>query len=425
MKRKSLIILTVIILFGMHAFGTANPIDVGTHVSLNFDDTPISTVLKMVAGQNGLNMVVSSAVDGNISINLADVTLKAALDAILLPNGYNYYINDDIIIVKELDRQVYGELTPQTYNLTYIDATQAAAAIKPILSPNGQVILLSPESQSGQSAESPPSSRVVVVDYPGVHDVIAQLLTQIDRRRRQVSVEVKLIETNLTDDEKLGIDWPKSVEASITGVRSPSQTLYGADASEAGIMPLETGDWQLGYLSVHQLNVVMNYLQQRSNTKLLSNPRLTTMDNETAEIKIETVIPIQTINRFSEGAVIQDVVTFQDEAVGISLKVTPRINGDSAITMNVTPVVEEIIGYVGSVENKKPITSQRTITTTVTVRNNETLVLGGLLKENRLETKDKIFLLGSIPILGGLFTNKSVEDQTTDLLIMITPQIID
>jgi type II secretory pathway component GspD/PulD (secretin) len=190
-------------------------------------------------------------------------------------------------------------------------------------------------------------------------------------------------------------------------------------------MPLETGDWQLGYLTVHQLSVVLDYLQQRSNTKLLSNPRLTTMDNETAEIRIETVIPIQTINRFSEGAVIQDVVTFQDEAVGISLKVTPRINGDSAITMRVTPVVEEIIGYVGTVENKKPITSERTITTTVTVQNNETLVLGGLLKENRLETKDRVFLLGSIPILGSLFTNTSVEDQTTDLLIMITPRIID
>jgi len=424
-KRNSLIVLTIVCLIAMHAIGSGNPIDVETRVSLNFEDTSIPTVLKMVAGQNGLNMVISSAVSGKISINLADVSLKAALDAILLPNGYNYYINDDIIIVKEADQQVYGELIPHTYNLTYIDATQAAAAVKPILSPHGQVILMSPESQSSAPDNSPSGSQLVVVDYPGVHDEIVQLLTQIDRRKRQVSVEVKLIETNLTDDEKLGIDWPKSVEASITGVKSPSETLYGASADEAGIMPLETGDWQLGYLSVHQLNVVLNYLQQRSNTKLLSNPRLTTMDNEPAEIKIETVIPIQTINRFSEGAVIQDVVTFQDEAVGISLKVTPRINGDSAITMRVTPVVEEIIGYVGTVENKKPITSQRTITTTVTVRDNETLVLGGLLKENRLETKDKVFLLGSIPILGGLFTNKSVEDQTTDLLIMITPKIID
>ncbi len=425
MKRNSLIVLTAICLIGMYTFGLGNPIDVGTRISLNFDDTPIATVLKMVAGQNGLNMVVSSAVDGNISINLADVSLKAALDAILLPNGYNYYINDDIIIVKEADQQVYGELRPRTYTLTYIDAAQAAAAVKPILSPHGQVILLSPETQSSEPDKKPSGSQLVVVDYPEVHDEVAQLLAQIDRRKRQVSVEVKLIETNLTDDEKLGIDWPKSVEASITGVKSPSQTLYGANASEAAVMPLETGDWQLGYLSVNQLNVVLNYLQQRNNTKLLSNPRLTTMDNETAEIRIETVIPIQTINRFSEGAVIQDVVTFQDEAVGISLKVTPRINGDSAITMKVTPIVEEIIGYVGDVENKKPITSKRTITTTVTVRDNETLVLGGLLKENRLETKDKIFLLGSIPILGGLFTNKSVEDRTTDLLIMITPKIID
>lgn len=425
MRRYKLLVLTAVCVVGMYTFCAGNPINVETPVSLNFDDTPIPTILKMVASQNGLNMVVSSAVEGRISINLSDVTLKTALDAILLPNGYNYYINENVIVVKEADQKVYGECIPRTYNLIYIDASRAAAAIKPILSSQGQVILLSPESQSSDPDENQSGSQLVVVDYPGVHDEIAQLLSQIDRRKRQVAVEVKLIETNLTDDEKLGINWPKSVEASITGVKSPSQTLYGASASEAAVMPLETGDWQLGYLSVHQLSVVLDYLQQRSHTKLLSNPRLTTMDNETAEIKIQTVIPIQTINRFSEGAVIQDVVTFQDEEVGISLKVTPRINGDSAITMRVTPVVEEIIGYVGTSDNKKPITSQRTITTTVTVQDNETLVLGGLLKENRLESKDKVFLLGSIPILGGLFTNTSVEDQTTDLLIMITPKIID
>ena len=149
------------------------------------------------------------------------------------------------------------------------------------------------------------------------------------------------------------------------------------------------------------------------------------MENETATIKIQTVIPIPTINRFSEGAVIQDIVTFQDKEVGISLKVTPRINGDSAIIMRVNPVVEEIIEKVGIGDNWKPVTSERSIVTTVTVRNNETLALGGLLKDSRYETKTKVFLLGSIPVLGALFTHTETETKTTDLLILITPRIID
>jgi general secretion pathway protein D len=343
-----------------------------------------------------------------------------------LPNGYNYYINEDIVIVKEADQKVFGELTVQTYDLTYIDANAAAAAIAPLLSNHGQVIQLESEMQADSPGKAAPGSRLIAVDYPAVHVNISELLPRIDRKKRQVAVEVKIIETNLTDDEILGINWPKSIAASIKGVASPVNGLsQNGEDTEAAIMPLETGNWQLGYLTVRQLDVVLNYLKKRSHTKLLSNPRLTTLENETATIQIQTVIPIQTVNRFSEGAVIQDIVTFQDEEVGISLEVTPRINGDSVITLRVTPVVEEIIGYTGSVDNQKPITSQRSISTTVAVKNGESLVLGGLLKESRFKTEDKVFLLGSIPLLGGLFTNRSTEVQTTDLLILITPRMLD
>jgi len=428
MKRmKSMGIGAALIAIGF-ATSVFGAIDTGDRVSLDFDDTPITTVLKMLADQNDLNIVVSSSVEGGISINLEDVTLDAALNAILLPNGYNYYIHEDIIIVKEADKKVFGELDPRAYDLIYINAAAAVAALTPILSNLGQVIPLSSETRTDQSDGYADGSRLLVVDYPAVHENVAELLLQIDRKKRQVSVEVKIIETNLTDDEKLGINWPKSISTSIKGVDSPGNAadeIGTGGGTEAAVMPLETGNWQLGYLTVQQLDVVLNYLKKRSHTKLLSNPRLTTMENETASIQIQTVIPIQTVNRFSEGAVIQDIVTFQDEEVGISLEVTPRINGDSVVTLRVTPVVEEIIGYTGSTDNQKPITSERSITTTVAVKNGESLVLGGLLKESRFETKDRIFLLGSIPILGGLFTNRSTEIQTTDLLILITPRILD
>lgn len=271
----------------------------------------------------------------------------------------------------------------------------------------------------------------MVHDFPAVQTAVGDVLYQIDRPRRQVSVEVKIIETNLTRDEKLGINWPKSISASIdnaerlSGFSSGDDAVSGSDGDYAAFMPLESGDWQLGALNIHQVNIVLDYLQRRGNSKLLSNPRVTTMDNETAIIQIQKVIPIQTINRFSEGAVIQDIVTFQDEEVGISLKVTPRINDDSTITLRVNPVVEEIIGYTGPTDNQKPITSERSVNTSVTVHNNETVALGGLLKETQFETEEKVFLLGSIPILGHLFRNKSTETQMTDLLILITPRIMD
>jgi type II secretory pathway component GspD/PulD (secretin) len=426
MKSKSVpeLILLIAILVCLAAVVSAafNP---DTKISLAFDDTPITAVLKMLAEQNHLNLVVSAAVDEEISLTLSDVSLGAALDAVLLPNGYDYSIVDDIIIVKTADQRVTGELATETYQLKYIDAGVAQEAIKPLLSAHGQVVVLGAAAAAAEGIAAPTGSRLVVLDSPSVQKIVASLLGKIDRPRRQVSVEVKIIETNLSKDEKLGINWPKSISAAINGVQTPGSTSTEETSAgnEAAVMPLDNGTWQLGYLSVHQLDLVLDFLARRNNAKLLSNPRLTTIEDETASIQVETVIPIQTINRFSEGAVIQDIVTFQDERVGISLKVTPRINDDSTVTLKVNPIVSEIIGYSGPANNQKPITSERSITTNVTVKDGETLVLGGLLKESTIEIDERVFLLGSIPFVGSLFRHKTTEAKTTDLMILMTPRI--
>lgn len=400
-------------------------------VSLHFEKTPIAAVLKMLAAQNKLNLVIAASVAGEVSLDLDNVDLKAALNAILLPNNYNYYINENVIIVKAAEQQVAGEMVPVTYHLKYIGAAKAEGAVKAVLSEKGKTSILTTTAEAtdkDQQSQGAEGSELVVYDYPAVHEMVSNLLSQIDRKKRQVSVEVKIIETNLGRDEQLGINWPKALTTTLTGVATPGQSTSSStttSATEAAVMPLESGDWQLGYLTVNEVTTVLNFLQQRNNSKLLSNPRLTTMENEPATIAVQTTYPIQTINRLSEGAVIQDVVTFQDKDIGISLKVTPRINDDSSVTLRVNPVVEEIIDYVGPTNNQRPVTSQRSANTTVVVGNNQTVALGGLLKENRFETEDRIFLLGSIPILGKLFTNKTMQTTTTDLLILITPRIMD
>jgi type II secretory pathway component GspD/PulD (secretin) len=131
------------------------------------------------------------------------------------------------------------------------------------------------------------------------------------------------------------------------------------------------------------------------------------------------------LNRFSEGGTIQDIVSFQDLDVGITLSVTPRMNENGFVTLDVEPVVEEITGFTGPAENQRPITSKRTVRTIVRVQNNETVVIGGLVRETDISTKSKVFLLGDIPLLGALFTHHKVEKQKTDLLIFITPRLIE
>jgi general secretion pathway protein D len=152
---------------------------------------------------------------------------------------------------------------------------------------------------------------------------------------------------------------------------------------------------------------------------------VTVVESERAVMRVATTIPVQTLNRFSEGGTIQDIVSFQDLDVGITLAVTPRMNENGFVTLDVEPVVEEITGFTGPAENQRPITSKRTVRTMVRVQNNETVVIGGLVRETDISTKSKVFLLGDIPILGALFTHHKVEKQKTDLLIFITPRLIE
>ena len=137
-----------------------------------------------------------------------------------------------------------------------------------------------------------------------------------------------------------------------------------------------------------------------------------------------TIVPIQTINRFSEGGAVQDIVTFQDEEIGITLRVTPHIAEGDEIILDVYPTVAEIIGYSGPVDNQKPITSERSVRTKINVRDGRTAVLGGMIKENKIDREQSVFFLGSLPIIGNLFKHKTVQTSSTDLLILITPQIM-
>jgi type II secretory pathway component GspD/PulD (secretin) len=190
-------------------------------------------------------------------------------------------------------------------------------------------------------------------------------------------------------------------------------------------MDLNSGKWLWGKLSVAQLDATLDLLETNGNSKLLSDPRITVTENHEAEIKIATVIPIQTLNRFTEGAAIQDIVSFEDEEVGISLRVTARINAEGTITLDVAPQVDDIIGYTGPANNQRPIKTTRSIRTRITVNDGESVALGGLLKDDVRKNEQRLPLLGKIPFFGkALFTHTSTEKTTTDLVIFITPKIV-
>jgi len=414
MKAKTLVTYLLLTLFSLTTSANTSKLNNAEKISLELESVPITMVLQMIAQQNNLNLVVSGEVVGEVTLRLDQVDIPTALKAILWPQGYNYYITNDVIVVKSTSTEVTEELVSKVVTLKYIEPVTAKKALESRCSPKGQIVILDQSVGGKGSSEGYRANSLLITDFPSEVTAIMALIDDIDKPERLISIEVKIIESKVDSKSKLGFSWPTSIQTTLGGTDDEDSTSSGSSSigNNAGRLDLNTQNWTWGTLSVGQLQTVLDLLNQSGNSKLLSDPHITTLENHEAEIKVETIVPIATINRFTEG-------------VGISLKVTPRITGDRKITMDVFPKVEDIIGFSGPPENQKPITTSRSIRTRITVADGETVALGGLLKENEIVQEQKLPLLGSIPLLGKLlFTNKSKEKTTTDLIILITPHIV-
>lgn len=422
---KIFVALALVMMLGLPANG--DPVFTGDSLSLELDGVPLVDVLRMIADQNDLNLVVSGNVEGAVSMRLDNVDVPTALDAIITANGYNYFFKDDIIVVREPGGDVKPELVSQAVTLKFIKPSTAKAALDSRVSSDGQVLIL--KKDEGDRVGTYQANRILISERSNNIEALLELVDHMDVPERTVLIEVRIIETQIDSTSKMGFLWPSSFSSTLSGADDGSST--GTEATTTsdnnlGVYTPTDGSWTWGKLSVSEVNLVLDLLDRRGNSRLISNPRIATLENHQAEIASQTIIPIQTINRFSEGAVIQDIVTFQDEEIGLSLKVTPRINEGGRITLEVIPTVENILGYTGPADNQRPITSSRSIKTQVSVDAGETVALGGLFKEDEITNEQKVPLLGHIPILGKLlFTHKSKEKSTTDLIILLTPKVLD
>lgn len=388
-------------------------------LTMNFKDADILNVLRLLSRQNNLNLVASKEVKGRVTVHFNEVSLDDALETILKANGYDYYIEKDIIFVKPIDMERNASLKSKVFDLKYVDANDMKDALTPFLSKRGKMETLS-RTKTGVTEEKR-SSLLIVNDLQHNVAMMDSIIRKIDVMIQQIMIEVRMYETTLGDDQKVGVGLPTSITGKTFDARNPDDP--ATPTTFTAIAPLEDKLQNLimGKLSVDRLLFSLNFLKTQTNSKLLSNPKLVTMDNQKAEISVGTAIPVQTISRNASG----DIITFTDKNVNVTLKVTPKINPDSMITLLIEPTIEDVIGYVGNDDNRQPIISRRTAKTQVMIRNNESIVIGGLLKENEVDTKEKVWLLGDIPLLGKLFTSNTKEKKKTDLLIFITPHILD
>ena len=399
-------------------------------MALEIKKAPIKDVLRMLAEQFGLNIVISDQVTGEISVKFSNVSVEEAIDAIVTINGYAYTKKGNVIKVttpEEVERE--APIT-RVFILNNALAENLKSSLNKILSPNGSLEI------------NTRSNALIVTDTPNVIATISKLVKRLDRETPQVLIEARIIETLLNNSRDLGIKWNAQITA--TGAKRPhtfpfkkagpksyypendtsgTSSTTSADFPHISGFPYATvDDFNFGTLNFSDFQVVLQAIESNTETKILSHPKLVTLNNQKAKILVGTKMPIP-VYSFNENTGTYEVTGYDEEDVGISLEVTPHVSPDNKIKLILHPEVSSITGYTGP-NNERPIIDTREANTQVQLNDNETVVIGGLIKQKTIDTVHKVPLLGNLPLLGLVFRSKSKTKESTDLLIFVTARIL-
>jgi type IV pilus assembly protein PilQ len=453
-------------------------------ISLDFKDVNLKDLLKLFSIQSGLNFIASEGVqDRKVTLYLDKVPLKQAMDKLFKANNLSYELDRDsnIFIVKDWGRpeaetetrvfylkhatvsssSLKEEMSNQITSAETMgsigssasggagggggkwareDDTGITRAVKKLLSPFGSVI------------EDFRTNSLIVRDIPSHMPVIVQVIASLDVRVPQVLLEVEMLDVSKNTVDKLGVNWPTTLlQATIPGSREINlfggKGLSGAGRTidpALGIFGGSTTQWDFGawdatkfgpsVLTVLGATLTLDFLRSQTDTKFLARPKLLTLNNETAEIRIATDEAIGVTQTQSGTAATTGVTTATAERseTGIILRVTPQINTETGeVTMFIYPKVSEavastLISSLGTFRDPE----ERSTKTLVRVKDGETVILGGLIRNEYTKQETKLPILGDIPIIGALFRHKGGtssnpdKDKTRELLVFITPRII-
>tara|TARA_B100001250_G_scaffold413309_1_gene447033 strand:- start:7360 stop:8667 length:1308 start_codon:yes stop_codon:yes gene_type:complete len=402
-----------------------NTYNLDQKMSINMEDSDIKNVLMLIGDLTGLNIVISPAVKDTITASLIDVSVKSALDAILKPNGYSYFVQENIIVVKDSKTEMVGELETVVVKLNFINSSDLINTLGAVLTTRGKVQPFTPLVSKNSTSAS--SNIIVISDIQENISSVLKIIETLDVPIPNINIAIRFIETNLDTLRGFGIDWSRTPLTPGDFALSDSSSLLNISFKNATIATLNP----------LQLANALKIMQAKGQSKLLSSPQVTTLDNHEAETETVTTVFIegnvsnqnqqyqqgggQNQNTSPYGNIFVNQV--QEKDIGIKLKVTPRINNQMKITMMVDAQVEALLS-AAEIDTQKPRSTKRSVKTQVTVEDGNTVIIGGLIAENALETKKFVPIISQIPIIGRLFQSTSIEKEQRELLIFITPTIV-
>ena len=387
-----------------------------SRVSLNFQAAKLVNVVRMLVSQDNYNLIMGEEVQGEVTMNLNDVSLETALDGILHVNNYEWFMQDNIIVVQPMTMKqtMSGELMTRMFRLNYTTGTMISEAVKEVLTPRGKIKALS--STASTNVEPGEKDILMVTDMPTNFALIEGVIRSLDIQTEQINIAVKFIETTLRHDEIIGVDW--DMRESMSLINSGADT---SNSFDLGYLMMGDQTMNFATLSKPVVSAILSLLANDGSTKLLQEPQVTTMNNSPANILVGTTIPLLVPQ--GEGSVFgTNPYTYEDQHVNVSLDVLPRVNQEKIISMKIDAVVQAIIGFVG--KDQRPMISTRSTNTSVRVKHGETLLIGGLIFDTDQEIVSKVPLLGDIPLIKYLFRSSNKNREQRELLIFITPTVI-
>lgn len=332
------------------------------------------------------------------------------------------------IDVKETGIEITSRPVTEVFHLNYADATSLREPIE-MLSSGVQIKEFSSNAASQAGAAGGEAAgrmdMMIITDTQNNLDRIRELLDQLDVPPKQVTIDAHIYEIDKNKEEQMGIDWQKTIPINgiaqaVTNADSGTTNLFSANLlSSAG-----SGVLRFGSLDVNQFSMVLNTLNTNSFAKVLSNPVITTLNNRPANINVgQQISYVSGANENAQTGNITQSIGQVDAS--IVLDVTPSVTGNDEVFLDIRPNITSVLSYTTLNGNSTPNLSTRSAQTQVICKNNHTIVIGGMIKTDKNESINKVPFLGNLPGIGKLFQHKTVKETRTELIIFITPHIVE
>nr|WP_233430523.1 type IV pilus secretin PilQ family protein [Pseudoalteromonas spongiae] len=410
----------------------------GKPMSLNFQDISIRQVLQIIAQYNNFNLVTSDSVEGNITLRLDGVPWDQALDVVLRMKGLDKRMDGSILMVapteelasreaRELEvKQKVAELEP-LYS-EYIQLNYAKAKdFSELLKFEGNSIL----SSRGSVSVDERTNTLLIKDTATSIESVRRMIENLDIPVKQVKIESRMVTVRDNVQEDLGIRWGFSDQQNSDGV---SGTLEGANNIANGIIPALSDRLNVnlpianpaGSIGIHVakladgtlIDLELSALEQENKAEIIASPSITTANQKEARIEQGTEIPY--VQAASSGA-----TTVEFKKAVLSLEVTPQITPDDKIILDLVITQDTRGDTVQTPTGPAVAIDTQEIRTQVLVDNGQTIVLGGIYQQQIVSNTKKVPLLGDIPYLGYLFQSNSEFNEKKELLIFVTPKILN